>query len=78
MSPVLTFLILCAVSALLLAGASFLPRTAAKICSVVLLIWLAASLPLLYFTMLDEKYVLLFYLVSGAFGLLFRLGGEAK
>lgn len=78
MSPVLTFLILCAVSAALLAGATFLPPLFAKICAVLMLLWLAAALPLLYFSMLGEQYVLLFYLVSGAIGLLLRLGGEKK
>lgn len=76
MSSVLTFLILCAVSALLLAGTQFLPRPWAGVCTVLTLVWLAASLPVMYFTMLGDKYVLLFYLVSGAVGLLLRLGGD--
>ncbi len=78
MSPVATFLILCGVSAALLAAASFLPRPWALAGAVLLLVWLAAALPVMYFCMLGEKYVLLFYLISGACGLLFRLGGERK
>lgn len=78
MSPVVTFLILCGVSVVLLAAASYLPRPWALVGSILLLIWLAAALPVMYFTMLSEKYVLLFYLVSGAFGLIFRLGGGKK
>lgn len=78
MSPVLTFLILCAVSAALMSGATFLPRPFANVCAVLMLLWLAAALPLLYFTMLGEQYVLLFYLVSGAVGLLLWLGGDKK
>lgn len=78
MSPVLTFLILCAVSAALMSGATFLPRPWATVCAVAMLLWLAAALPLLYFTMLGEQYVLLFYLVSGAVGLLLWLGGDKK
>lgn len=78
MSPVLTFLILCAVSAALMSGATFLSRPWATVCAVAMLLWLAAALPLLYFTMLDEQYVLLFYLISGAVGLLLWLGGDKK
>lgn len=78
MSPVVTFLILCGVSVVLLAAVSYLPRPWALVGDALLLVWLAAALPILYFTMLGEKYVLLFYLVSGAFGLIFRLGGGKK
>lgn len=78
MSSVVTFLILCAVSALLLTGATFLPRPWANVCAVLILLWLAAALPILFFSMLEENYVLLFYLVSGAIGLLLRLGGGKK
>lgn len=78
MSSVVTFLILCAVSALLLAGGIFLPRPWANVCAVLMLLWLAAALPILYFSMLDESYVLLFYLISGAIGLLLQWGGGKK
>ncbi len=75
MLPIYTLLILCAVSAVLLALGCFAPRTG-KLFSALCIVWLAAALPLLFFLNLTARYVLLFYLISGALGLIFLYGGK--
>lgn len=76
MSPYITLLILCAVSALLLALAFFSPwhKQATGLC----LLWLAASLPIMYFSDFSRNFILLFYLISAAAGLVYLAGGEKK
>lgn len=69
------FLALCGVSVLLLALAAFV-RPLAKPFSVLSLLWMGAALPVLFFLTYAWRYVLLFYLISGAFGLLFLFGGR--
>ena len=75
MLPIYTVLILCAVSALLLAGGCFLPRLA-KPCAVLTVVWLAAAMPIMFFSEVDMEHMLLFYLISAALGLIFLFGGK--
>ena len=75
MLPIYTVLILCAVSALLLAGGCFIPRLS-KVCAALTVLWLAAAMPIMFFTEVDMRHMLLFYLVSGALGLIFLFGGK--
>lgn len=77
MSPYLTLLILFAVSALLLALCFFCPRWS-KTGTYICLGWLAMALPLMYFIGLTREEILLFYLLSGAAGLVYMTGGEKK
>lgn len=77
MSPYLILLILCAVSALLLALICFSPR-AGRIGTGLCLAWLAAALPVMYFLDIERKGILLFYLVSAAIGLVFMTGGKER
>lgn len=77
MSPYLTLLILCAVSGGLLALSYFSPW-GSKLGSWLLLVWLLLSLPVMYFTGLDRELILLFYMISGAIGLIIQAGGEKK
>ena len=75
MLPIYTLLILCAVSAVLLALGCFVPGLG-KVCGVLCVFWLAAALPLLFFLELSARHALLFYLISGALGLIFLHGGK--
>ena len=75
MLPINTLLILCAVSAALLALGCFVPKLG-KVCAVACVIWLAAALPLMFFLELNARYVLLFYMISAALGLIFLFGGK--
>ncbi len=71
------FLILCGVSVVLLAMASF-PRVLARLWAAVCLLWLGAALPVMFFLAYSLDYVLLFYLISGAVGLLFLIAGGRR
>ena len=75
MTPILTMLILCAVSAVLLALGCFVPGLG-KVCGALCVLWLAGALPLLFFLNLSARHALLFYLISGALGLIFLYGGK--
>ena len=75
MLPIYTLLILCAVSTVLTALGCFVPGLG-KICAGLCLLWLAAALPLLFFLNLSARHVLLFYLISGALGMIFLFGGK--
>ena len=77
MSPYLILIILCAVSGGLLA-LSYYSRWWSNLGSYILLFWLAASLPIMYFTALDRKLILLFYMISAAIGLAIQAGGAKK
>ena len=75
MSTLTTTLLLAAVSVVLL-GAGCLIRPLSRICGILLLVWLAAALPLLFFLNIPAQQVLLFYLISAAAGILFNIGGK--
>ncbi len=77
MSPYLTLALLCAVSAALLA-LSYFSRWWSNLGSYLLLIWMALSLPIMYFADLDRELILLFYMISAAVGLGIQAGGEKK
>lgn len=77
MSPYILLLILCAVSAALLAQC-FFSRWWSNLGTYICLVWLAAALPIMYFADMSRNHILLFYLVSGAVGLAYHLGGEKK
>ena len=70
-----TTLVLSAVSGVLLGLGSFLPKLT-RACSILLVLWLAAALPILYFRNVPSQQVLLFYLISAVLGLIFHLGGK--
>ena len=70
-----TTLILAAVSGVLQALGIFV-RPLARIASILLLVWLAAALPLMFFLNVASQYVLLFYLLSAVLGLILQLGGK--
>lgn len=74
-SALATTLILSAVSAVILGLGRFI-RPLGRLCSVAGLIWLAAALPVMFFLDLEARYVLLFYLISAAVGLIFQFGGK--
>lgn len=77
MSSTLIIVILCAVSAAVLALAVFSPVH--RLGTVLSYIWLAAALPVCYFCALTDKQVFLFYLISGALALgYWCIGGERK
>ena len=77
MSSTLIIVILCAVSAAVLALAVFSPVH--RLGTVLSYIWLAAALPVCYFCALTDKLVFLFYLISGALALGYLcIGGERK
>ncbi|MCD7770000.1 MAG: hypothetical protein LUH36_07805 [Oscillospiraceae bacterium] len=69
------FLVLCGISAALMALAVF-ARPIAKPCTVLCLLWMGAALPVMFFMTYAWRYVLLFYLISSAFSLLFLFGGR--
>lgn len=68
-------LILSAVSAVLLGLGRFV-RPLGRILSAIGLVWLAAALPVMFFLDLEARYVLLFYLISAAVGLIVHFGGK--
>ena len=72
-----TTLILAAVSGLLEALGVFV-RPLRRICGVVLIVWLAAALPILFFRNVPSNNVLLFYLLSAAIGLICHFGGKPE
>ena len=75
MPPICTVLILCAVSALLLAGGRFLPQLE-KLCAALTVVWLAAAIPIMFFTEVDMRHMLLFCLLTAAVGLILQVGGK--
>ncbi len=77
MSPYITLILLCAVSGALLA-LSYFSRWWSNLGSYLLLIWMALALPIMYFIDLDRDFILLFYMISAAFGLGIQAGGEKK
>lgn len=70
-----TILIMAGVSAVLQALGYFLPRLR-KAAGILLLVWMAAALPVLYFRGVPADGVLLFYILSALFGLIFSFGGK--
>ncbi len=76
MSPLLTTLILIAVSAVLMALSRFI-RVLGQVCGVLSILWLAAALPVMFFLDIAWEYVLLFYLASATLGLIFIYGGKS-
>lgn len=74
-SSLLTTLLLAAVSGVL-TGLGCLVRPLGRVCAILCLVWLAAALPVMFFLNLAADYVLMFYLISGAFGLIFLYGGR--
>jgi len=68
-------LIMSGVSLVVFALGRFV-RPLARICGVLGLVWLAAALPILFFTDVDSQHVLLFYLISAALGLIMHFGGK--
>lgn len=74
MSTLPTVFILSAVSGLLLGLGCVRPLR--KVCGVLLLLWLAAALPILFFRNIPSMQVLLFYLISAVLGLIFNIGGR--
>ncbi len=77
MSAFVTTLILSAVSGLL-TGLGCFARPLGRVCAVLCLVWLAAALPVMFFLKLASEYVLMFYLISGALGLIFLYGGRPE
>lgn len=75
MSPLLTTLILSAVSGALLA-LGFFVRPLRRAAGVLLLVWMASALPILFFLNIPARETLLFYLLSAVFGLIFSFGGK--
>ncbi len=74
-NAMITTLILSAVSAVL-TGLGCFVRPLGRVCAVLCLFWLAAALPLMLVLNLSSEYVLLFYVLSGALGLIFLYGGR--
>lgn len=74
-SELITTLILAGISAVLQALGYFVPFLR-KAAGVLLLVWMAAALPVLYFRGLSAESVLLFYILSALFGLVFSFGGK--
>ena len=70
-----TILILAGISAVL-QTLGFFVRSLRKAAGVVLLVWMAATLPLLFFLGVSAEGVLLFYILSALFGLIFSFGGK--
>ena len=63
------------VSGVLLALGYFV-RPLRKAAGVLLLAWMAAALPILFFSNVPAQNVLLFYLLSAVLGLIFSFGGK--
>lgn len=77
MSSTLIIIILCAVSAGVLALAVFTPLH--RLGTALTFLWLAAALPVCYFCALTDKLVFVFYLISAAIALGYLcIGGERK
>lgn len=74
-SELATTLILAAVSGVL-QGLGYLIRPLRKPAGVLLLVWIAAALPILFFLNIPAQNVLLFCLLSAVFGLIFSFGGR--
>lgn len=74
MSTLTTVLIMAGVSGLLLGLGCVRPLR--KVCGALLLIWLTAALPILFFRNVPAMHVLLFYLLSAVLGLIFNFGGK--
>ena len=74
-TELITTLILAGISAVLQALGYFVPSLR-KAAGVVLLVWMAAALPILYFRCIPADGVLLFYILSALFGLIFSFGGK--
>lgn len=74
-SSLLTTLLLAAVSGVL-TGLGCFVRPLGRICAVLCFVWLAAALPIMFFLSLAAEYVLIFYLISSALGLIFLFGGR--
>ena len=74
MTPLLTTILLSAISGVLLGLGCVRPLR--RVCGVLLLLWLAAALPILFFMNFSSELVLLFYLLSAIWGLIFNLGGR--
>ena len=75
MSPLLTTIVLAAVSGVLQALGIFVTPLR-KTAGILLLLWLAAALPLQFFLNLPSMNVLLFYLLSAVLGLILHRGGR--
>lgn len=75
MSPLYTTLILSAVSGLLIVLGRFV-KPLGRVCGVLCVLWLAAALPVFFFLNIGWEYVMLFCLISSAFGLIFLYGGK--
>ena len=75
MSPLITTLILSCVSGVLLALGYFV-RPLRRAAEVLILLWMAAALPILFFANIPSQDVLLFYLLSAVLGLIFSFGGK--
>ena len=76
MSMYLKLLILCLISAGVLALAVFGKRV--RLGTALCFVWLAASLPLCFFLALDDKSTLLFYLITALLGFAYLTGGKHK
>ena len=74
-SALTTTLLLSAVSGVLLAAGYFL-RPLRKLAGILLLVWIAAALPILFFMNVPIRNVLLFCLLSAVLGLIFSFGGK--
>ena len=74
-SDLITTLILTGISAVLQALGCFVPLLR-KAAGVLLVVWLAAALPVLYFRGVSAEGVLLFYILSALCGLIFSFGGK--
>ncbi len=72
-----TTLILSGVSGVL-QGLGYLIRPLRRTVGALLLVWLAAALPILFFLNIPSQDVLLFCLLSAVFGLIFSFGGRRK
>jgi hypothetical protein len=70
-----TILIMAGVSAVLQAMGYFVPSLR-KAAGVLLLVWMAAALPILFFRNIPAEGVLLFYILSALCGLIFSFGGK--
>ncbi len=75
MSALTIMIILCAVSAALMALGCFV-RPLGRVCGVLTFLWLIAALPIMFFLNVSWDYVFLFYLISSAFALIFHYGGR--
>jgi hypothetical protein len=77
MSELSYTLVFSAVSAALMALGCFV-KPLGRVCGVLVLLWLAAVLPLLFFLNVSWQYVMLFYLISAAVCLVLNYGGKPQ